>query len=233
MSDPTRPFLVVYIIWHPGFHGGAEIAEALREHFRRKLYENVTGGTGLSVIFRSEPAPGCATPLPINLDEARTTAIVVLVEPNLARDSAWVRYVRELVEHTEAAGLGSRVFPVTLEQESVLAIKLDERGFPYMGNVPIVRMDPRRPERIDFVVGRLLDEVLKNFLWLCRLELWRATAGPAVMFVPRPPELISLAGLPKATDVSDPVIVYPDPPLSTEEERLFEDVAPRGCACAA
>jgi hypothetical protein len=47
------------------------------------------------------------------------------------------------------------------------------------------------------------------------------------VFVPRPPELISLAGLPSAADVPEPVIVYPDPPLSGEEERLFEEVAPR------
>jgi hypothetical protein len=34
----TRPLLVLYILWHPEFAKGAEIAESLREHFRRKLY---------------------------------------------------------------------------------------------------------------------------------------------------------------------------------------------------
>ncbi len=37
MPDPTRPFLVLYIVWHPGYAEGADIAESLREHFRRKL----------------------------------------------------------------------------------------------------------------------------------------------------------------------------------------------------
>lgn len=380
MPVPTRPFLVLYVVWHPGFVEGAEIAEVLREHFRRKLYENVAGGTGLSVIFRSAPVPGSATPLPIDLDEAETTAIVVLAESMLAGDADWVHYVRELVERTESAGLGSRVFPVALERSALVigieeqalrwdqwpgtlpelrqrltseltyefcrmlrhylehlkrpaeeeaaleaylkkvqiflshskhdddgeriahAIRnhlhaghglssffdvhdipaglrfhkvlrqqvkvsamvaihtdsyssrewcrreiieakrwnvplvvancisnLDERGFPYMGNVPIVRMDPRSADRIDFVVGRLLDEILKDFLWRCRVELARAATDPAVRFVPRPPELISLADLPTAADVPEPVIVYPDPPLSAEEERLFEEVAPRVC----
>ena len=32
---------------------------------------------------------------------------------------------------------------------------VDERGFPYMGNVPIVRMDPNTTNRIAVVMGRL------------------------------------------------------------------------------
>jgi hypothetical protein len=48
MPDPTRPFLVLYVVWHPGYANGANIAESLREHFRRKLYENVAGGVGIA-----------------------------------------------------------------------------------------------------------------------------------------------------------------------------------------
>jgi len=377
MSDATRPFLVLYIVWHPGFIKGADFAEALREHFRRKLYENVAGGTGLSVIFRSSAAPVSSVPLPIELDEAETTAIVVLAESHLASDRAWVEYVRALTAQTEAAGLSARVFPVAIERaalsigieeqalrwdqwggteaelrkrlvseltyefcrmlrhylehirhpaeesdalekylqkvqiflshskhdddgerianlirdqlhaghglssffdvhdipaglrfqkvllkqvrlSAVVAIHTDsyssrewcrreiieakrwnvplivanciedrdERGFPYLGNVPIVRMDPRRADRIDTIIGYLLDEVLKDFLWRCQVELADVT-DPAVVFVPRPPELISLAGLPSQKEVPELTIVYPDPPLSAEEERLFEEVAPR------
>lgn len=378
MADSTRPFLVLYVIWHPDFAGGAAIAEALREHFRRKLYENVAGGTGLSVIYRSASAPGSAAPLPIDLDEAEATAVVVLADPTLAADAAWTGYVQELVDRTEAAGLGTRVFPVAIEpgvlgglgldeqalrwdrwtgspkerqqrligeltyefcrmlrhylehlkrptedeaaleaylrkvqiflshskhdddgeriahtirdrlhgghglssffdvhdipaglrfqkvllqqvrvsamvaihtdsyssrewcRREIIEAKrwnvplvvansisdLDERGFPYMGNVPVVRLEPHGADRIDIVIGRLLDEVLKDFLWRCRVELARGTADPAVVFVPRPPELISLASLPPVAEMAEPVIVYPDPPLSAEEERLFADVAP-------
>lgn len=379
MSDPTRPFLALYVVWHPDFTEGAEIAEMLREHFRRKLYENVAGGTGLSVLFRSTPVPGSPVPLPIDLNDAETTAIVVLADQALAADVDWTNYVREIVERTEAAGLGTRVFPVAIESSvlgrlgleeqalrwdrwsgsfeelkrqligeltyefcrmlrhylehlkhpreeeatlegylkkvqiflshskhdsdgeriayeirdrlhaghglssffdvhdipaglrfhkvllqqvrvsAMVAIhtdsyssrewcrreiieakrwnvplvvangisNLDERGFPYMGNVPVVRLEPHGVDRIDFVIGRLLDEVLKDFLWRCRIELNRGTADPRVVFIPRPPELISLASLPSASDIPEPVLVYPDPPLSAEEERLFADVAPR------
>lgn len=376
MVDIARPFLVVYIVWHPDFEDGAAVAEVLRKHFRRELYANVAGGTGLSVIFRSEPAPDAGRPLPIDLGEAETTAIVVLSESSLANDADWMAYIRELSEQTDAAGLAARLFPVAIEraglvvaeqalrwdqwsdtlagdklllrliseltyefcrmlrhylehlkrpgedsealvrylqkvqiflshskhdddgeriarrirehlhlghglgsffdvhdipaglrfnevllkqvaQSAVVAIHTDsyssrewcrreiieakrrnvplvvancigdqdERAFPYMGNVPIVRMDPQFADRIDVVVGRLLDEVLKDFLWRCRVELERGGERD-VVFVPRAPELISLAGLPPVAEMAKPTIVYPDPPLSAEEERLFETVAP-------
>lgn len=377
MPHPTRPFLALYIVWHPGFTSGADIAEKLREHFRRKLYENVAGGTGLSVIFRSVVGPGLSAPLPIDLSEAEATAIVVLSESALTGDANWVGYVKALATETQAVGLSARVFPVSIERagldlgldeqalrwdhweggqieleqqlireltyefcrmlrhylehlkrpaedESALdqylqkvqiflshskhdddgmrvanlirdhlhaghglasffdthdipaglpfqtvllrQVRLsamvaihtdsyssrewcrreiieakrwnvplvvvncitdqDERGFPYMGNVPIVRMDPHSDDRVDVVIGRLLDEVLKDFLWRCRVAL-AASEGSSLVFLPRPPELISLVGLLIEPDGPDPTIVYPDPPLSAEEGLLFESVAPR------
>ncbi|MDR2332580.1 MAG: toll/interleukin-1 receptor domain-containing protein [Burkholderiaceae bacterium] len=381
MTDSTRPFLVMYVVWHPAFSDGLAIAEILRQHFRRKLYENIAGGTGLSVIYRYVVAPESTQPLPIDLAEADTAAIVVLTDNNLVGDTAWIAYVQELCHYTEASGLGVRVFPVEIdtdvlsrlgtneqallwarwegdlaergrqltaaltyafcrllrhylehltrpeEEEEALEAYLkkvqiflshskhdqhgeeiarnvrrrlhnmpgmdsffdvydipaglhfqkvlihkvrvsamvaihtdsyssrewcrkeiieakrwhiplvvansindiDERGFPYMGNVPVVRLEPGGADRIDFVIARLLDEVLKNFLWRCRiaLELSDEKFDPAIVFVPRPPELISLASLPSEVDVSHPVIVYPDPPLSAEEERLFAKISPR------
>lgn len=98
-----------------------------------------------------------------------------------------------------------------------------------MGNVPVVRLEPGGADRIDFVIARLLDEILKNFLWSCRIALEKSDENldPSVIFVPRPPELISLASLPSEADLPNPVIVYPDPPLSAEEERLFAEISPR------
>jgi hypothetical protein len=86
-------------------------------------------------------------------------------------------------------------------------------------------MDPHAVDRIDQVVARLLDEVLKDFLWRCRIELAKGHSDNA-MFLPRPPELISLAGLEDRAE-ADITLVYPDPPLGSEEQRLFEVIAPK------
>lgn len=378
MAVSTRPFLVLYVAWHPAFDGGRAIAKKLYDQFRRELYGNVAGGAGLSVLYRNTPDPATTAPPHIDLAEGETAAVVMLVDEHFAGDEAFVAWARDLMDRTDAAGLGARVFPVAidgalthmgmteqavrwdrwsgmsderrlqrlasdltyqfcrmlrsylerlrrpdeddvaleqylkkvqiflshskhdadgdriaqlirrqlfegdglasffdvkdiptglrfdkvlLQQVKVSAVvavytdsfssrewcrreiieakrwnvpmviancisDTDERGFPYMGNVPVVRMDPVKVDRIDQVVARLLDEVLKDFLWHCRVQLIAGEDTKDVAFLPRPPELISLASLGER-EGEQVVIVYPDPPLGAEEQRLFEQIAPK------
>lgn len=380
MNLSTRPFLVVYVAWHPKFAGGNDIARALYEHYHRDLYENVAGGAGLGVLYRSVPAPGSDLPLEIDFDEAETSAVILLVERRWVNDPAWLAWAHTLTERAQQSGLRAVVFPVAIDRRAleaglteqairwdqwarvkrqervrrlvsdlsyqfcrmlrsylerlrrpqeeeaaleqylrkvevflshskhdahgvriarlirehlfkgvgdslatffdvhdipvgvpfdkvllhkvkvsaVVAIHtdsyssrewcrreiieakrwnvplvvancisdLDERSFPYMGNVPLVRIEPKKPDdRIGYVISRLLDEVLKDFLWRCRIELSAAAASPETVFLPRPPELISLTSLRERVPEKG-MLVYPDPPLGAEEKRLFEVVAP-------
>ncbi len=101
----------------------------------------------------------------------------------------------------------------------------DPRGMAYLGNVPIVRMDPDRRDRIAVVVGRLLNEVFRTWLWLCRVGP-RLMNSPGVVFTARPPELIALAASFPHDGEAASTIVYPEPLLSADEERLFREVAP-------
>lgn len=96
----------------------------------------------------------------------------------------------------------------------------DERAFPYLGNVPVVRMDPVAKDRLPEIAGRLLDEVLVNFLWRCRVEALPERPTGTV-FMARPPELVSLAALAINQEIRE-VVVYPDPPLGKEEMQLFD-----------
>ena len=101
---------------------------------------------------------------------------------------------------------------------------LDDRCFPYLGNVPVVRMDPGRTDQIPEVIARLLDETFKGLLWASRIERLPENRGD-VVFLTRPPELFSLARLRLSARDASLAIVYPDPPLGTEELQLFGDVA--------
>jgi len=376
MTTFTRPLLVVYVAWHPSFADGRAIAKGLYDHYRRELYENVAGGAGLSVLYRSEPDPETGAPISIAIEEGETVAIVMLFDESFAADEMYMAWARDLMDQTDAAGLRARIFPVAvdgaltrtgvaqqavrwdrwadmadserfrrltsdltyqfsrmlrsylerlrrpeeadaelnqylrkvqiflshskrdqdgeriaklvrerlfqgdglatffdvhdiptgvrfdqaiLQQVRVSAVvaihtdsyssrewcrreiieakrwnvplvvancivDIDERGFPYMGNVPVVRMDPKSVDRIDHIIGRLLDEVLKDFLWRCRIELVKTRVPQGVVFLPRPPELISLASLDDRAD-ANVTLVYPDPPLGSEEQRLFEVIA--------
>ena len=62
--------------------------------------------------------------------------------------------------------------------------KFEDRAFPYLGNVPTIRIDSAGRVDIGRVVGRLLEEVFKDFLWRCRVERLRV-AHPDTLFVSR------------------------------------------------
>ena len=370
--DSQPPFML-YVVWHPDYSRGTDIAEVLREHFGSDRYRRVEGGAGLRVMFRSTAAPGTQIPIPVDWNSAGTTAVVTLLDSALVADPAWTGYVRELAEQAAASGDHSRVFPVEMEggvlsvgleeqalrwvrwegdneqreqrlvrdltysfsrmlrshlarlqfpdlqddlgqylervnvflshskhdtygeplaekvrdwlhnhsglssfldvhdippgvpfsaaidhyiangvmvaiytdsyssrawcQREVITAKranvpmlvvnslrsLDERAFPYLANVPVIRMDPDAPERVDQAIGLLLDEVFKDFLWKCRVETFREQDAHTT-FLPRAPELLSLTSLPAPSADTARIIVYPDPPLGTDEAQLFYDV---------
>lgn len=101
----------------------------------------------------------------------------------------------------------------------------DRRSMPYLGNVPVVRMEPGQADRIGAVAGRLLDEVFRGWLWDIRIAPYAADAAE-VLFTVRPPELTDLAALPADGDERAGTIVHPEPGLSADEERLFSAIAP-------
>ena len=381
MSLPTRPFLAIYVIWHPGFGDGSRIAHLLYDHFRREIFSNVAGGTGLSVSFRFEPPPGGSEPADVDFDRAETNAVVALADDNLAGDSSWRSYLDRISSECDRRGFGHRLFPVTfsntalavagrvqairwhawngvgdaerflklrsdlahqfskmlrqylehlrqpertegelerflkpvrvflshskhdalgkklalaarkfIHDETELASFFDvqnipsglrfddvlehyvrvsavvafhtdtystrewcrreileakkanvplvvanaiadfeERGFPFIGNVPVVRLDARSSKRrIPVLLAALMDEVLKDFLWKCRVALGRQSAPADVAFQPRPPELLTLASFEAGGDsASIDRLVYPDPPIGHEEARLFAAISPK------
>ena len=107
----------------------------------------------------------------------------------------------------------------------------DDRAFPYLWNVPVVRMDAGRPERAGQVASALLDEVFKDYLWQQRTAQYRLAASWTV-FTSRPPELATAAAFADKPSDEESVIVHPDPPLGLEERGLFADTLPNVRLCA-
>ena len=102
--------------------------------------------------------------------------------------------------------------------------KVDQRSLPYLGNVPVIRLDdPGNLDRLDRVLDILLDELFRCLLWRCRVEPYRDT--PHTQFVAHAPELLSIAAMPMRQSGRPRIMVYPDPPLGVEEARLFHDLA--------
>ena len=377
MEMTTRPLFALYVMWHPSYREGREIADRLRRHFGRDLHRAVGEERGASVLERSEPVPGTRTPLPIDWDDAEFTAVVVLVETALVDDHEWADHVRGIAQTAHGNGIPAGFFPVTMDHRglelevvqqalrwdrwdasdtdparrlvsdlthefcrmlrhrldrlgstaggeaplerylekirvflshskhddsgesvarsirgwvhahsplesffdfhdlppglpfdevllhqigassAVVAVHtdsyssrewcrrevieakrrlvpmlvvdclrdVDPRGMAYLGNVPVVRMEPDQTDRIATIASCLLDEIFRTWLWLCRVGPYLPDS-PEVLFTARPPELIALAAVPPGSEDSAPTIVYPEPLLSADEERLFREISP-------
>ena len=109
----------------------------------------------------------------------------------------------------------------------VNALEQDERrSFPYLGNVPVIRWTGNNQQRIlhsalrehlRFLFTELRSEVLK--------KAGRIPAGARVLM--RAPEILDCQTLAQeVTDEQRPaLVVYPDPPLGAEEEKIISSFA--------
>ncbi|MCP2023273.1 UNVERIFIED_ORG: hypothetical protein J2Y76_004188 [Pseudomonas reinekei] len=192
---------------------GTEIATAIR----RRIHD----GHGLSSFFDVNDIPAGLRFDEVLLAQVRISSMIAIHTDSYS-SREWCR--KEIIE--------AKVWNVPLVVANSIN-NMDERGFPYMGNVPVVRLgyDATDVSRIDIVISRLLDEVLKDFLWRCQTHEIKKQLPRKAFLIPRPPELISLSCVPEApgqddADSTDTILIYPDPPLSTEEERLINRVSP-------
>ena len=183
---------------------GKDIAEAIRSW----LHQNSAVSSFLDV--HDLPA---GLPFPEVIDHHIGRSIMLAVYTDSYSSSEWCRH-----EVLEAKRRGVPMIVVDCLDAG------DERAFPYLGNVPVVRMDPMARNRLPHIAGRLVDEVLLDFLWRCRVEAMRERRSDTV-FLARPPELVSLATL-SAPRAERRMAVYPDPPLDAEETELLNALWP-------
>ena len=183
---------------------------AVARSFRDWLHEH----SALSSFFDIYDIPAGLPFQEVLLHGIRTSAVVALHTDSYS-SREWCR--REVIEAKR------RQVPMIVID---CLRDADPRGIPYMGNVPIVRMSPEDQGRVGTVIECLLDEILRDFMWRCRIEPLRE-AYPDVLFIARPPELIALATLPELQAVRNAIIVYPNPLLSTDEAELFSAITPQ------
>lgn len=183
---------------------GEEIAGAIRSH----IFEN----NDLASFMDVHNIPAGLAFADVLVRFVRTSAVVAIYTDSYS-SREWCR--REIIEAKRSN------VPLIVAD---CITDVDERGFPYMGNVPIVRMEPEALERIPHVIARLLDEIFKDYLWKART--WPERGEPNVVFLPRPPELIALASVALSAAGPSTQVVYPDPPLGVEEVDVFAAVKP-------
>jgi hypothetical protein len=111
----------------------------------------------------------------------------------------------------------------------------EPRCFPYLGNVPSVRVDRLNEPWDRFICEQVLRLALREVLrqWYLRLHLEDLVRGlslpPGSFTLPRPPELLACLYAPVRSEAAKPgrrLGLYPDPPLGDEELEVLAELDP-------
>lgn len=105
--------LTLYVVWHPTFENGQNIANAIYTTFCRNLDDPLSRGLGIPVFFRSQPTG--ARPIPIDTSQSARNAIVVLLDENFVVSDDYNEYAKELSKLVSAT---TRIYPVQLCSEA-------------------------------------------------------------------------------------------------------------------
>ena len=119
MSSAIKAPVRIYVIWHPKTRDGRALAKSVFEWFQQ-----VPGGVGIPVYYRSDPKPGAyrGLPLDIDFDKATLNLLVLLVDEHMVADDEWTRWLDSLAGGSKiGAGTGEqnhRVYPVALHSSA-------------------------------------------------------------------------------------------------------------------
>lgn len=104
----------------------------------------------------------------------------------------------------------------------------ETRSFPYIGNVPVIRW--HGPDTAAAVAGGVLREVLRTRFFPRRVESLYRLHGldPDCQVLAYPPELLTALAFRSADAAADlgNRVLYPDPPLGTEELAVLAELDP-------
>ena len=183
-----------------------DVGERVAQRIRNWLHDDVQ----LSVFLDIADIPAGLPPDKVLETEVQQSAVLIVYSDSFS-SREWCR--REVLVAKESDR------PIVVAD---CIEDLDERSFPYLANVPLVRLCSQHPHGVERVVGRLLDEVFKYFLWKWRTATLSRTT-PDVEFVARAPELLTAVNA-RTLFPNAAVIVYPDPPLSLREVNLMDGI---------
>lgn len=101
--------LTIYVVWHPSFKKGQEVADYIYANFSRDIESPLSRGIGIPVYYRSVPEAGKSTPKEIPFGQSDFDGVVVLVDDYLFNDDMWNSFVKKLIKKTNSK---TRIFPI-------------------------------------------------------------------------------------------------------------------------
>ena len=211
IGEPRRlaPAPVKLFLSHAKADGEA-LAQALRDHIE-------SSGAVESFFDANDIDPGFD--FRVYLEENVARSVLVVLQTDRYASRTWCR--------REVLWAKSKDCPVVL----INAVReREERGFPYLGNAPVLRVDGDEPDWPERVVALALREALRRLWFKAQLKRLRELEmiPPGLHPSRGPPEVLNLitGASPKALPSGTRGLIYPDPPLGSEERALLSLAAP-------
>ncbi|MDN3657832.1 toll/interleukin-1 receptor domain-containing protein [Ferruginibacter paludis] len=153
MNNRLKYPLSIFVVWHPNFIQGKEIANNLYSTFCRDIKEPLSRGLGIPVYYRSLFVD--KVPIPVQTTNANRNAIVLLIDQQYMIDDGFRAYTETLAQLVDD---NTRVYPVALcEQSYGIGCNLEKLQFirAYHGDLSV-------SENLQFSLKKIRSEMLHD-----------------------------------------------------------------------
>ncbi|MES2139924.1 MAG: toll/interleukin-1 receptor domain-containing protein [Bacteroidota bacterium] len=125
----TNP-LSVFIVWHPDYPEGQQIADFLYSALCRDFTKPLIRSMGIPVYFRSTRTANTSQPIDIDFSESEHTAVIALVDDKFILDPEFRTYLDKISDECDKATDKRRVYPIAVSKSAhKVSAKFSEKNF--------------------------------------------------------------------------------------------------------
>lgn len=110
--------LTVYVVWHPSYTEGQQIADSLYSILCRDINKPLIRSLGIPVYYRYKKTLEGECPLKIDFSESEYTAVIALISDEFVIDSHYSQYLDSIFDECSSKQDKRRVYPIALSRSA-------------------------------------------------------------------------------------------------------------------
>lgn len=122
--------LSVFILWHPDYSEGQQIADFLYSILCRDFSKPLIRSIGIPVYFRNKIAANGSQPIDIDFNESELTAVIALIDDKFILDPEFKVYLDKISDECEVETFKRRIYPIAISKNAnKVSSKISEKNF--------------------------------------------------------------------------------------------------------
>ena len=110
--------LSVFIVWHPDYLEGQQMADFLYSVLCRDSSKPLIRSMGIPVYFRNKNVSETNQPIDVNFTDSEYTAIIALVSDEFVNDNNYGKFLDSIFDKCETEKEKRRVYPVAISKSA-------------------------------------------------------------------------------------------------------------------